>query len=162
MKRDKALSAQSIVEVAILIPVVLFLLMGFFDLGRAVFYYSSISNAVREGARYGIVDANSDEGPYLDNITEINDYTFGIADVSVSPTDSSCYPGPCVFQDATGEVIFTITRLEDVDGEYYERVRVEAMYLFTPVTPGIKQIFGSVEGIELSAQSTMRIAAASR
>jgi len=162
MKKNNKLPGQSLVEVAILIPVALFLLMGFLDLGRAIFYYSSISNAVREGARYAIVDANSEQGPYLDNINEINDYSFGIADVNVSPTDSNCYQGPCVFQDTDGKITFTITRLFDATDSYHERVKVEAAYLFEPVTPGILLIVGSDEGITLTAQSTMRIAAASR
>jgi Flp pilus assembly protein TadG len=53
MKRNKFQSGQSLVEVAILFPVVIFLLTGFFDLGRAIFYYSSLTNMVREGALYG-------------------------------------------------------------------------------------------------------------
>ncbi len=162
MRKDKTYSGQSIVEVAILLPVVLFLLMGFLDLGRAIFYYSSISNAVREGARFAIVDSSSEDGPYLNLINQINDYTFGLDDVSVNPTDTACYPGPCVFSATDGTLIFTITRLDDSTSSYHERVKVEASYVFDPVTPGIVQLVGSEDGITLSAQSTMRIAAASR
>jgi hypothetical protein len=63
------------VEFSLLIGFAVFLLTGFFDLGRAIFYYSSLSNAVREGARSGTVD----KCPTVDHIfrcQEINDYNF--------------------------------------------------------------------------------------
>ena len=46
---------QSLVEFALIIPIAFFLITGFFDLGRAVFNYSSLTNAVREATRYAIV-----------------------------------------------------------------------------------------------------------
>jgi hypothetical protein len=47
---------QALVEFALILPVFLLVLMGIFDLGRAVFYSSTLSNAARETAREGIVD----------------------------------------------------------------------------------------------------------
>jgi Flp pilus assembly protein TadG len=47
---------QALVEFALILPVFLLVLMGIFDLGRAVFYSSTLSNAAREAAREGIVD----------------------------------------------------------------------------------------------------------
>ncbi len=41
---------QSLVEFAILLPVFLLIVVVIFDLGRAVYYYSVIFNAAREGA----------------------------------------------------------------------------------------------------------------
>ncbi len=49
---------QALVEFAIVLPLFLLLVLLIFDLGRAVYFYSAIHNAVREGARYGIVDQN--------------------------------------------------------------------------------------------------------
>ncbi len=46
---------QSLVELALLLPVMLILAVGTLDLGRGIYYYSSVYNAAREGARYGIV-----------------------------------------------------------------------------------------------------------
>ena len=37
-------------------PLLLLIVIGIFDLGRGIFYYSAIHNAAREGARYGAVD----------------------------------------------------------------------------------------------------------
>jgi Flp pilus assembly protein TadG len=49
---------QALVEFAIVLPLFLLLVVLIFDLGRAIYFYSAIHNAVREGARYGIVDQN--------------------------------------------------------------------------------------------------------
>ncbi len=48
-----SLNGQSIVEFALLIPVLLLMLLGAVDLGRAYAEYVAITNAAREGARYG-------------------------------------------------------------------------------------------------------------
>lgn len=44
------------VEFALVIPIFLILLVGLFDLGRAVFAYNTLTNAAREGARMAIVN----------------------------------------------------------------------------------------------------------
>ena len=55
MKNQRRFSGQSLIEFAIILPLAFFLITGFLDLGRAVFYYSSLTNAVREATRYAIV-----------------------------------------------------------------------------------------------------------
>lgn len=47
---------QSLVEFALILPVFILLLVGLFDLGRAVYGYNTVSNASREAARVAIVD----------------------------------------------------------------------------------------------------------
>ena len=54
--KTKTTNGQSLVELAIVLPLLLLMVMGIFDLGRGIFYYSAIHNAAREGARYGAVD----------------------------------------------------------------------------------------------------------
>jgi len=46
---------QNLVEMALTMPVILLLLFGIIELGRAFLIYSEVSNAAREGARYGVV-----------------------------------------------------------------------------------------------------------
>jgi Flp pilus assembly protein TadG len=50
---------QGLVEFALVFPILMLMLLGLVDLGRAVFAYNTITNAAREGARLGIV--NQDE-----------------------------------------------------------------------------------------------------
>lgn len=47
---------QTMVEFALILPVFVLLLIGLFDVGRAVFAFNTVNNAAREGARLAIVD----------------------------------------------------------------------------------------------------------
>ncbi|MEN4041110.1 MAG: pilus assembly protein, partial [Anaerolineaceae bacterium] len=44
---------QGMVEFALAIPVLLLILFGIIEMGRLMFYYSSVATASREAARYG-------------------------------------------------------------------------------------------------------------
>jgi hypothetical protein len=50
-----AYQGQNLVELALTMPVILLLLFGIIELGRGLLIYSEVSNAAREGARYGMV-----------------------------------------------------------------------------------------------------------
>jgi len=47
---------QGIAEFALVFPLIVLLLFGVFDMGRAVYAYNSIANAAREGARVAAVN----------------------------------------------------------------------------------------------------------
>lgn len=47
--------AQAVVEFALAIPIFMVLLLGVLDAGRGVVAFNSLSNAAREGARYGAI-----------------------------------------------------------------------------------------------------------
>jgi len=49
---------QSLVETALVLPILLIILMGIFDFGRAIFAYNAVSNSAREAARLAIVNQN--------------------------------------------------------------------------------------------------------
>lgn len=69
---------QSLVEFALILPILLILLVGLLDLGRAVAAYNSVSNGARSGARVAIVDQN------LDAITTaVESEAFGLPAVEV-------------------------------------------------------------------------------
>lgn len=57
MTRERS-AGQSLVEVAFVLPVLLIVLLGIFDFGRAIYAYNAVSNAAREAARVAIVDQN--------------------------------------------------------------------------------------------------------
>lgn len=124
------------VEFALIIPLVLLLLLGFFDLGRAIFYYSSLSNAVREGTRYAIVNRGISDD---DIKTKVVEYAFALADTP-NPLDRD-------------EIIITYI----TDNGIKTNISIAASYVFQPVTP-----FIASAGITLNAQSTMRIPAHAR
>jgi Flp pilus assembly protein TadG len=51
---------QALVEFALILPILLVLLLGIFDFGRAVAAYNSVANAARSAVRVAIVDQNVD------------------------------------------------------------------------------------------------------
>ncbi|MFN2216615.1 MAG: TadE/TadG family type IV pilus assembly protein [Anaerolineales bacterium] len=55
MRIHKDHSGQSIIEFALVIPIILAIVLAFTDLGRVVYFYSAVNNAVREAARFGTV-----------------------------------------------------------------------------------------------------------
>lgn len=64
IKKLKALNrekAQTMLEFALVFPFVLLITYGIIEVGRAVFIYSAVNSAAREGARFGVaagIDAN--------------------------------------------------------------------------------------------------------
>ena len=55
-RRTDRASGQALVEFALIIPIFLLIVISLFDFGRAVFAYTSVTNAAREGARLAIVN----------------------------------------------------------------------------------------------------------
>jgi len=141
MKKQRCHLGQSLLEFALLFPLVLLLITGLFDLGRAIFYYSSLTNAVREAARYAIVHKDLDDDEIKDKVLE---FAFALKDTAY-PLDPN-------------KIDITYPTVEN---ETNITISIKATYTFKPITPGITLILGS-PGIDLVAQSTMRIAGAAR
>jgi len=62
VKRNANERGANLVEAALVVPMLLILLLGVTDLGRAYHTYITIINAVREGARYGVSHASDTAG----------------------------------------------------------------------------------------------------
>ena len=118
---------QSLLEFAITIPFLLLLLVVIFDLGRATFYYSSITNSAREGARYGIINPANTIG--IKN--RVKAYSFGVD------------PTTLVIQVSINEAENTIT--------------VNVSYKFLPATPLISPLISGNDGITFQSETTMEI-----
>jgi len=54
---------QAIVEFSLLLPVLLLLILGLFDVARAVWQENTLAYAAREGTRYAIVHGSASESP---------------------------------------------------------------------------------------------------
>lgn len=103
---------QSLVEFAILIPVLVLIVMVIFDLGRAVYYYSAIYNAAREGARNGVVTRNTAQ---MENAAK--NYAFGLSlDPATLTVVAAYFPAPTY------------------------KVRVTVTYNYVPVTPLVSRL----------------------
>lgn len=57
MKRQRG---DGLVEFALILPILMLLVMGILDLGRAVYAYSVVANCAREGCRYASVTPGDD------------------------------------------------------------------------------------------------------
>ena len=51
---------QSLVEFSLVFPIIVLLIVGFFEIGRAVFAYNMIASAARQGVRVATVNQLSD------------------------------------------------------------------------------------------------------
>jgi Flp pilus assembly protein TadG len=89
--------AQALVEAALVLPLLILMMVGLFDLGRAVYADSTLSNAARVGSRIAIVNQNVGQIQAA-AATKAAALDLLPADVSVSfrtnPTDptSTCSP----------------------------------------------------------------------
>jgi hypothetical protein len=118
---------QALVEFALILPILLILLLGILDFGRAVAAYNSVSNGARSGARVAIVNQD------LDAIRDaVEAEAFGLSDVDVAfeenaegVPDCPVTSGPCCPQ--LGCVI---------------QVTVSTEYV--PATPIFSQLVGSI------------------
>jgi hypothetical protein len=103
--RDRS-RGQALVEFALVLPVLVLLLTGFFDLGRVVLAHDSLSNAAREAARYAVVHGGS-----IQNDCPVGplsaDWTTGPPAATAScphpsPSKESIYQEARDFASATG------------------------------------------------------------
>jgi Flp pilus assembly protein TadG len=123
---------QNLVEFALILPIFLLVAVVVLDLGRAVYYYSTIYNAAREGTRYGIIYPNDVSGMESTTI----DYAYG-AGLEVSDVTAGL---------GTPQVI---------DGFPNPTVQVSVTYSFTPVTPFVANLIPGGQ-ITLTSEAVMR------
>ena len=124
---------QDLVEFALLLPFMLMLIMGIFDLGRVTFLYSTITNISREGARYGVVHVCETE----DVKTAAKDKSIGI-DLSDLIINVTWNPSDCI-PDTPGSATVTVSVSFD----------------FLPLTPFIANILGGGSSVPMDATTTM-------
>lgn len=76
----------AMVEMAIVLPLIILFFLGMIDFGRAIFLYNNLTNAAREGARFGA----SQVGSSLPSASAIQDTTrariVSFSGAAVDPT----------------------------------------------------------------------------
>lgn len=102
--------AQALVEFAIVLPILMLLLIGIFEVGRMVFVYSAVNNASREAVRFGSAIGYDDTGMIkYKNCAEIRNtarrsaYFLNLTDAAITITYDHG-PGTAVFHTCTGTV----------------------------------------------------------
>jgi len=92
--RDRQSAGQSLVEFALVFPILIILLIAIFDLGRLVFAYNDITNAAREGTRVGIID-QTETTIKNEVVNQATSLGLPAADVLVSYVESDDPTQPC-------------------------------------------------------------------
>ncbi len=139
MKIHKKLPGQSLLEFALVLPILLLLIMGLFDIGRAIFYYAILNTAVREGTRYAVVQPSCSyksnpatcTGSVLDSYPLVCDDARSQANINICNEITAKY---YTIPELTSSTI-TIDHFNSSTDD--PKIQVEIDFLFSPVTPGI-------------------------
>jgi TadE-like protein len=158
-------TGQALVEFALVIPVFLLVLFGLIDMGRYVFLNSAVSQAAREAARVASVEA----------------YWMGSGDPTCNTSGGPTCPGDLgalradildganrmvtPFQAISESNLYTSCGVTPPTGSWTTKscsnrtpssssVSIRVTTVFTPLTPVIGQMLGSVD---VSGSATMVI-----
>ncbi len=133
---DSRQRGQTLVEFALLLPVLILLVLAIFEFGRAFYAYSTVANAAREAARFGTVDPTNTQG--IRDAAKNKSVALGLqdGDILVSCPDDN---GSCT-DNGSGNNLIT------------HRIQVTINYTFTAVVP-------LIPSFPLHGYATMRIEA---
>ena len=137
--------AQALVETALVLPLLLLLIVGLFDVGRAIWLSNTLATAVREGTRYGIVHGALSASP------------TGPGAASYTPPDTDTAITAQVRNYASGvpNNLTVQSTWPDGNANRGSRIVVTATFPFTPI---LSQVFlGGGLGITLRSSSTLVI-----
>jgi Flp pilus assembly protein TadG len=135
---QRRVRGQALVEFALIVPLLLLIVIGLFDLGRAVFAYNAISNAAREGGRTAIVNQHK---PDIIARAAAQATSLGVSTSAACTGDVPSGPsGVCT----------TFVLPSDMSTDCSSTLApgcvaiVNVKYTFTPITPIIGNIVGSI------------------
>lgn len=113
-KREKG---QSLVEAALALPLVIMLMLGMLDLGRAFFILVELNDAADEGAVYAALDYSDTTGIQARAIDAVSLVTLSADDVVPTGPPSSAVGQPVTVTVSTSMMIFTPFVGEFVGGD---------------------------------------------
>jgi Flp pilus assembly protein TadG len=126
--RDRKQRGQATIEFALVSIAFMTLVLGTVDFGRAIFMYSQLQNAVREGARYGKI--NPSKTAEIKNVVvtkatslEVSSSsvtvscTGGCSATSTDVTVTATAPFQAVFQEILGISPITLSSSATVEAE---------------------------------------------
>lgn len=144
MKKINQEKGQSLIELAISLPVILLILLGTIDFGMALFSYSILRDAAQEGALYGSFNPS--------NTKEIENRARNI----LPRSDEAVFSSPVDLRD-TSRVTVDIDAIgDDCRGTtrgVANSIRVNVIYQYPIVMPFTGNIIGS-DTITLTGSAT--------
>jgi hypothetical protein len=157
--RSRGKRAQALAEMAVMVPFLVIGMMGMLDLGRAFYFQISLTNAVREAARYGAQPYYTGLIPACNTIPP-----------ATSPGANCPVPGDQKIKDrlaqelsGTGFIIDPTkivitpdqgTRVSNcgTTGSCQYAITVTATYQFTFITPIIGDLIGNPLTLKTASQ----------
>ncbi|MGC9523163.1 MAG: TadE/TadG family type IV pilus assembly protein [Anaerolineae bacterium] len=134
---------QTLVEFALLLPLLLLLLFGIIDFGIAVFRYNTVANVGREVARRGVVRPDCDE---------LDDFVYADKDAGAYSDEIRRWTTAMVTDTDT----FTITYAFTPGDILSSTVHVTVTYNHELLTGPIIQAVGGDREITMRTMSSMR------
>lgn len=160
MKKKQNFKGQTLIEFALIFPLLIFVVMGLFEIGRFVFYYALLNNAVREGTRFAIVQPYTDYGTYPNETLT----------TCCCSTLNTAHQNICI---EIREKLFNINELSDTQIAISHRdglgaplvnsygdpiVNINLIFNFEPIVPGL----GLIGNLTIDTDSTMMLTAKAR
>ena len=127
-------SAQSLVELAVALPVIILILLGTIDFGMAIFSYAVLRDSAQEGALYG--SFNPDNKPEIENRAR-----------NISPrADDAVFSSPLNLRDKD-QVLVSVKTLggacQGISNGLANSVQVKVSYKYPLIMPFIQPILGT-------------------
>ncbi len=154
--RRGASAGQGLMEFALVLPLIMFIVTGAVDMGRAVFAYNTLANAARHGARVAAVNQLEP----ADSVTSCNE-DMPIEDITVPHWSAKACTAASSVTMAVTPADVTIEYSDPPDDALLDCsptlhpaciVTVSVSGVWHPITPVISSLVGS---IDLSASSSM-------
>ena len=161
-------AAQSLVETALILPVLTFLSFGLLDFGRAYYFQVSVTNAAREGARTAILNiytgpqtptCSTSDGyatcPVQTDGAIVNAVQAELQGTGIVPSSVQICPPHDASEPTTG-CPNTTNRVDDwnsgIAGNYNYYVTVTVQYPFTLYTPLLQNLLGQSVNMNVPVQ----------
>ncbi len=138
---------QSVVELALILPVMLLLLAAAIDLGRLFYSYVAVENAAKEGAFFGSRNPLCDDGTNA-NCQNPNNVIWHVQ--NEAPNIGSQFTTTVACRDLANTLVAPINNC--LDGFKYQ---VTVTYPFRLVTPIIGNLLGDTLTLHSEAQATV-------
>jgi Flp pilus assembly protein TadG len=162
---DREHRGQALVEFALVIPIFLLLVFGMMDMGRFVYMHSTLSQAAREGARLGAVEAywvgstdpscNTSGGPVCPaNLAALRTDVLAAANRMMTPFGNIAATKLYTSCDATTAPSGNWTTQTCLSNQPGQLMSVRVEYTIQPMTPIINAFFPSITS---TASATMVI-----
>ncbi|HSS35219.1 MAG TPA: TadE/TadG family type IV pilus assembly protein [Patescibacteria group bacterium] len=137
----RSTDGQSLVEFALAFPIFLLLLFGLIDIGRFVYTANAVSQAAREGARYGSVGDWSASCGGSRQSCVVQETIDRLAGVTVKPSDVKVTCWRHLMSDPSKPV--SSVPMSDCGAN--DVLKVELKSQFQVLTPMIGQILGPTD-----------------